>query len=67
MDDCVERTVREKIKRVFKSDNIEEHMEIIKKCLEKADLITVFELDSKAHLASTMLQALLKGIVLVNY
>ena len=65
MEDSVELTVREMVEREFGSNKIAIHLDWIKECLEKCDLISVFDLDSKTGVKEIdviMLQALLKGI-----
>ncbi|KAH3703778.1 hypothetical protein DPMN_078825 [Dreissena polymorpha] len=60
----VELTVREMVENEFGSDNIAVHLERIKECLEKCDLMSVFDLDSETGMKEidvVMLQALLKA------
>ncbi|XP_052253945.1 transient receptor potential cation channel subfamily M member-like 2 isoform X3 [Dreissena polymorpha] len=64
MEDSVELTVREMVEREFGSNKIAIHLDWIKECLEKCDLISVFDLDSKTGVKEIdviMLQALLKA------
>ncbi|KAH3738179.1 hypothetical protein DPMN_044807 [Dreissena polymorpha] len=62
----LEEIVREMLRLEFLSDDITEHLDRIKKCLEKSDHIYVCDLDNKEEIDATILQALLKGILLMT-
>jgi hypothetical protein len=63
MDDSLLVEVKEMVEKEFKND-VDTHVGRIKDCLEKCDLMSVFELDNKSGVKEidvAMLQALLKG------
>ncbi|XP_060577769.1 transient receptor potential cation channel subfamily M member-like 2 isoform X4 [Ruditapes philippinarum] len=63
MDDSLLVEVKEMVEKEFKND-VDTHVGRIKDCLEKCDLMSVFELDNKSGVKEidvAMLQALLKA------
>ena len=69
MEDSLSVQVKEMVEREFGSNKIVTHMNWIKDCLDKSDLVSVFELDNKTgsrEIDVSMLQALLKGKSLMD-
>lgn len=64
MEDDLTNEVTEMLKREFGGSDITTHMDRIRKCLDRCDYLSVFEMDSKSGVKEidvAMLQALLKG------
>lgn len=63
IDAKLESEIKDMVKQVFGENNITQHLEWVKNCVQKPHLLTVFELDARGNTSRDVDMAILKALL----